>query len=103
MCGEDIDFTNLSHNADYVEWDMGDGTTSTAFNVTPLLRYPGFYDVKLKAFGAKRGVNTSSFIMEVIGSELKVIVSSGPLWVSLMDIHGGSQRDSVSFAGGLAE
>ena len=57
--GEDIDFTNLSNNTDYVEWEMGDGATSSAFNVTHFYYDPGFYDVKLKAFGVKGGVTTA--------------------------------------------
>ncbi len=75
--GEDINFTNLSSNTDYVEWEMGDGTTSSAFNVTHFYYDPGFYDVKLKAFGTKGGVSIASFSVEVIGSELTVVVQ---LW-----------------------
>lgn len=75
--GEDISFTNLSSNTDYVEWEMGDGATSSAFNVTHFYYDPGYYDVKLKAFGTKGGVSIATFTVEVIGAELKVIVQ---LW-----------------------
>ncbi len=75
--GEDIEFTNITDNTDYVEWEMGDGSTSSAFNVVHYYNDPDFYDVKLTAFGVKGGVHSSSFIVEVMGSELKIIVQ---LW-----------------------
>lgn len=72
--GEDISFTNYSSNTEYSEWEMGDGTTSSAFNVIHYYYDPGLYDVTLKSFGKKGGVNTASFVVDVIGSELKIIV-----------------------------
>lgn len=83
--GEDIEFTNLSNNADYVEWEMGDGSTSSAYNVIHYYNDPGFYDVKLRAFGVKGGVNTTSFIVEVTGSELTVVVQ---LWTPIDEPEG---------------
>jgi PKD repeat protein len=71
---EDILFTNLSHDADAFEWNMGDGTTSNSFNVVHSYDDPGLYLVSLKAFGARSGVSTATFEVEVIGSELKVVV-----------------------------
>jgi len=72
--GEDITFTNISTNTDYVEWDMGDGSTSTAYNVTHYYTYPGTYNVIQRAFRDKGGVNSATFMVEVIGAELKIIV-----------------------------
>jgi hypothetical protein len=72
--GEDITFTNISSNTDYSEWDMGDGTSSSSFNVIHYYYDPGVYDVTLRSFGRKGGVNVASFVVEVDGSELKVIV-----------------------------
>lgn len=72
--GEEITFTNLSHDADVFEWAMGDGTTSTAFNVLHTYIDPGKYSVSLKAYGDRSGISTSSFEVEVIGEELKVRV-----------------------------
>ena len=72
--GEDITFTNASLHTDYVEWTMGDGTSSSAFNVVHYYYDPGFYDVTLRAFGKKSGVSMASFVVEVDGSELKIVV-----------------------------
>jgi len=72
--GEEISFTNYSTNTEYSEWDMGDGTVSNAFNVIHFYYDPGQYNVTLKSFGKKSGVSTASFAVDVIGSELKIIV-----------------------------
>ncbi len=72
--GEDILFTNISDNAQSAEWDMGDGSVSSAFNVTHFYYDPGFYNVTLRAFGKRSGVNTVVYEVEVIGSELKIEV-----------------------------
>lgn len=69
-----INFTNVSVNADHFEWNFGDGTTSTAFNASHAYSDPGLYLVTLKAFGRKGGVSTATFEVDVIGSQLKVIV-----------------------------
>ena len=83
--GEDITFTNISENTDYVEWEMGDGSTSSSFDVIHYYNDPDFYDVNLVAFGVKGGVHSSSFIVEVIGSELKIIVQ---LWTPVDEPDG---------------
>jgi PKD repeat protein len=75
--GEDVTFKNLSTHSDYVEWDFGDGFSSDDFNTTHYYVDPGNYNARLKAFGTKGGVNTWSFTMELIGSELTVVVQ---LW-----------------------
>jgi PKD repeat protein len=72
--GEDITFDNYSYNMNYVEWSMGDGTTSSAFNVVHYYDHPGFYDVNLRAYGTNGQVSIASFVVEVEGSELRVIV-----------------------------
>ncbi len=72
--GEDINFTNYSTNTEYSEWDMGDGTVSSEFNVIHFYYDPGQYNVTLKSFGKKSGVSTLSFAVDVTGSELKIIV-----------------------------
>lgn len=75
--GEDVVFTDLSTNTDYVEWDFGDGYSSSDYQAYHYYVDPGFYDVRLRAFGTKGGVNTASFVVEVWGAELKVVVQ---LW-----------------------
>ena len=72
--GEDIKFNNLSTNTDNVEWTMGDGVTYSAFNPIHYYIDPGKYTVNLRAFGKKKGVSVASFVVDVYGSELKVIV-----------------------------
>ena len=72
--GEDIAFTNLSTNTAYSEWDMGDGTTSSNFNLIHYYIDPGSYTVTLSSYGDKKGMSRASFMVEVTGSELKVIV-----------------------------
>jgi PKD repeat protein len=72
--GEDIHFTNASVNTDYVEWDMGDGTTSSAYNVNHFYYDPGSYYVNLRAFGHSNGVSVASFVVDVIGSEIEIVV-----------------------------
>jgi hypothetical protein len=70
---ENIKFTNLSHNARNVEWDMGDGTITSAFNTTYAYDTPGLYPVTLRAFGERGDISIANFQVEVIGS-LKVVV-----------------------------
>ncbi len=72
--GEDITFTNRSTNTDYTEWDMGDGSTSTAFNVIHSYVDPGTYTVNQRSFRDKGGMSSVSHMVEVTGSELKIIV-----------------------------
>jgi len=75
--GEDVEFRDLSLHSDAVDWDFGDGTGSS--NYVAYHRYidPGYYDASLRAYGTKGGVNTWPFTVEVIGSELTVVVQ---LW-----------------------
>ncbi len=75
--GEYITFQSYSTNTDYVEWDMGDGFTYDQPVIEHYYVDPGWYDVQLKAFGVKGGVDVAVFPVEVIGSELTVRVQ---LW-----------------------
>lgn len=72
--GEYVQFRSLATNTDYVEWDMNDGFTYSDFVVDHYFVDPGFYDVQLKAFGTKGGVDVATFPVEVIGAELTVVV-----------------------------
>ena len=72
--GEYVKFQSYSTNTDYVEWDMNDGYTYSDFVVDHYFVDPGFYDVQLKAFGTKGGVDVAIFPVEVIGAELTVEV-----------------------------
>ena len=72
--GEDITFTNLSTNTAYSEWDMGDGTASSSFNVIHYYIDPGQYTVTLNSYGDKKGTSRATFVIDVTGSDLKIIV-----------------------------
>ncbi|MFP4060022.1 MAG: PKD domain-containing protein [bacterium] len=48
--GEYLQFHNHSYNADYYEWDFGDGTYSRAINPSHVYTEPGTYYVTLSAF-----------------------------------------------------
>ncbi|MFO7934970.1 MAG: PKD domain-containing protein [Bacteroidales bacterium] len=72
--GEEIYFDNISTDAEQFEWNMGDGTIYNGVHVSHYYNDPGIYLVSLKAFGKKGGVSTATFEVEVIGSQLKVIV-----------------------------
>ena len=75
--GEYVTFRSYSTNTDYVEWDMNDGYTYSDFVVDHYFVDPGWYDVQLKAFGTKGGVDVAVYPVEVLGAELKVVVQ---LW-----------------------
>jgi hypothetical protein len=72
--GEYVTFRSFSTNTDYVEWDMGDGFTYDQPVIEHYFVDPGFYDVQLKAFGVKGGVDVAVYPVEVIGAELTVRV-----------------------------
>jgi hypothetical protein len=72
--GEYVTFRSYSTNTDYVEWDMGDGYTYDLPVIEHYFVDPGWYDVQLKAFGVKGGVDVATFPVEVIGAELTVEV-----------------------------
>lgn len=60
MVGEEIFFTNDSHNAIDFEWDFGDGTYSTAVNPVHTYNSSGTFDVVLTAY-AKRGNSDKAY------------------------------------------
>lgn len=72
--GQYVRFTSYSTNTDYVEWDMDDGIMYTEPVVDHYFVDPGIYDVSLRAFGTKGGVSSLVIPMEVIGSEITIIV-----------------------------
>jgi PKD repeat protein len=72
--GETVYFTDLSLNAKSVAWDFGDGTTSILRNPGHFYDDPGTYTVTFSAFGDGNEQDEVAFSLEVIGSDLKVIV-----------------------------
>jgi len=47
---ERVSFSNLSSNADYYEWDFGDGSYSNQYNASHSYAAPGIYRVELRAY-----------------------------------------------------
>lgn len=72
--GDYVRFTSYSTNTDFVEWDMDDGFMYNDPVVDHYFVDPGWYDVTLRAFGTKGGVSSLVIPVEVIGSELTIIV-----------------------------
>ena len=72
--GENVTFTNLSTNTGYSEWDLGDGNTSSSFNLVHYYIDPGQYTVTLNSHGDKKGTSRATFVIDVTGSDLKIIV-----------------------------
>ena len=85
--GEDVRFTSLSTNADYVEWDMDDGYTYSTGVVDHYFVHPGRYDVTLRAFGTRGGVSTAVIPIQVIGSEITIEVREVDLDFLIPDVE----------------
>jgi len=74
--GETVYFTNNSYDADYFEWDFGDGTRSTAFDANHTYSQPGIFTITLFAFGDHQRVDKAVTTIEVLyyPPSLEVIV-----------------------------
>jgi len=66
MAGEEVFFDNLSVDADYFEWDFGDGTVSNAYNPVHTFNAGGTYEVTLKAFEENGSFDVAFASVEVI-------------------------------------
>jgi hypothetical protein len=64
--GEEVFFTNGSHNANDFEWDFGDGTWSDAFEVVHSYAASGTYTVVLSAFSSSGDVDRAYTEIEVL-------------------------------------
>ncbi len=64
--GEEIYFTNGSHNAKEFEWDFGDGTWSDAYEVAHEYSASGVYTVVLSAFSSTGDVDRAYTEIEVL-------------------------------------
>ena len=63
---EIVYFTNLSRDADYYEWDFGDGTISTRTNPSHHYGVEGIYTVSLTAFRDERMYDRAYITLEVL-------------------------------------
>jgi hypothetical protein len=64
--GDIIYFTNNSMDADYFEWDFGDGFITNDFNPEHIFRQDGFYTVSLTAFAGNRVFDKSYTTIHVL-------------------------------------
>ena len=82
--GEDIYFNNYSVNTEYVEWDFGDGIMTNTFSPVHAYNYSGTYNVTLKAFGKKGGVDVLTFGLDIVYPEpiASASISPNPAYVS---------------------
>jgi hypothetical protein len=64
--GEEVFFTNGSHNAGDFVWDFGDGTWSDAFEVVHSYAASGIYTVVLSAFSSSGDVDRAYTEIEVL-------------------------------------
>lgn len=65
LVGETVYFDNDSYNADYYEWDFGDGTFSNNYNAHHTYIEAGYYTVTLRAY-EDDFVSTTRMTIEVI-------------------------------------
>ncbi len=74
--GEEVYFTNRSHDAVDYEWDFGDGYYSYNFNAQHSWAETGIYTVTLTAFGKEGTLDRASITIEVTEppADLLVIV-----------------------------
>jgi hypothetical protein len=72
---ETVYFTNTSaDNAEYFEWDFGDGTWSDAINVSHYYDKAGTYTITLSAYSGTHLVSRISRNIEVFTTALNVVV-----------------------------
>ena len=72
---ETVYFTNTSsYNAEYFEWDFGDGTMSDAINASHYYEEAGSYTVTLTAYNGSRVVSRAFADIEVLTTALNVVV-----------------------------
>lgn len=73
--GESVYFTNNSIDADYFEWDFGDGTRSNSFDANHTYTREGTYMVTLFAYNGRNWVDkATSTITVLFPTSLEVIV-----------------------------
>jgi hypothetical protein len=73
--GELVVFTNNSYDADYFEWDFGDGTRSNSFDASHIYTQEGSYTVTLFAYHGTHRVDKAFTTINVLyPTSLEVIV-----------------------------
>ena len=87
---EPVDFVSQSLNAESLEWDFGDNTTSTEKNVTHIYTSSGNYIVKLTA---KNGTGSDIYSQPVLvkgGKSEYNAVNKSSVNIELLSFYGGN-------------
>jgi PKD repeat protein len=88
--GQDVQFTNESHNANRFEWDFGDGYVSSDENPVHYYTASGTFDVKMTAFSRSGLSDEATITMDVkIPTLLEIEVVE---WYQEYDVSGASVR-----------
>jgi len=83
-----VSFTNSSSNAEYYEWDFGDGTVSQASNPEHLFAEAGTYLVTLKAYKDENKVSESYQQVQITGPDACMVelrTEYGSMLIELYD------------------
>lgn len=73
--GETVYFTNNSTDADYFEWDFGDGTRSGSFDASHIYTKEGTYTISIFAYNGRHRVDKAMATIHVLfPTSLEVIV-----------------------------
>ncbi|MEX0981671.1 MAG: PKD domain-containing protein [Bacteroidales bacterium] len=96
IAGEQVNFENLSMDAESFEWNFSDGTTTNAYNPKHTFMSGGSFTVQLEAYGRKRGMDVSTAIINVYPEEPFTIYTdlagdNGPVAVETDIVFTGEQ------------
>jgi cyclophilin family peptidyl-prolyl cis-trans isomerase len=82
-----VSFNNTSSNAEYYEWDFGDGTVSQASNPEHLFAEAGTYLVSLKAYKNENKVSESYQQVQIIGPDACLVELSTEFGTMLIELY----------------
>ncbi len=82
-----VSFKNTSSNAEYYEWDFGDGTVSQASNPEHLFAEAGTYLVTLKAYKDEGKVSASYQQVQITGPETCMVELSTEFGTMLIELY----------------
>ena len=92
---EVVSFTNESQNAEYFQWDFGDGNISVDENPTHSYLFAGIFKVILKAIGSNDSDTISSFLsVEVPADMITIYEGIGIHELTMVDDTWKTMKDS---------
>jgi PKD repeat protein len=84
--GETVTFTNSSLDAESIEWDFGDGTTSTELSPKKTFEKQGDYTVSLIAYSKKRKkTSVEGTTIHVDKAYVSATVNGDPLYMTMLN------------------